>query len=298
MDIEDFERLVEILRAAGAREVDLLGGEPTLHPEFIRMLDVIREKGMRCSISTNGSNPALLEECAERHPNGTIKIGISINTDAVSPELREFIYKQRPMLKSVSARKGTVSEAAKEYLGSPGIEYYLIYRDAVAVGDLEETLPFPEYMNHLDTLKSRFRNIEGVHCGFLPDGKNPALTRVRCPAGTTKLSVLPDGSAYPCYLFFRHEEFRLGNVLNDGFDRIWENPVLDYFREFLGNRCPSAGCPLFSSCRGGCPAIGLLLGNGIESPDPRCIGLPGSVCTQASRDGGATDLSEKGKLNL
>ena len=128
-------------------------------------------------------------------------------------------------------------------------------------------------MLQLNDIKKRYGNIKGVFCScFIPDtATNPVLEYVRCPAGTTKFSVLPDGSVYPCYLFFRHKEFRLGNIFEDDFSIIRTNPVLNFFREFRGNACPNAGCEIFSLCHGGCPAVSLLINGDLRAPDPRCV---------------------------
>ncbi len=133
-------------------------------------------------------------------------------------------------------------------------------------------MPFNEFYKQLSDMKNKYPNIAGVYCGgFLPDTEKCSLLgNTRCPAGTAKLSVLPDGSVYPCYLFFRRPEFRLGNILTESFKDILESPILNYFRKFDGNKCPITTCELFSECHGGCPAISLLICNNIDAPDPRC----------------------------
>lgn len=268
IEIRDFEKLVETLLELGVKEIDLLGGEPTLLPEFPRMADIIHKTGLKASLSTNGSNVGALKDLAIRCPASRIKTGVSINAPLVSPELHAYIARHKPMLKSVCNHTGRVPAAAKGYLGVKGLEFYFIYMDAISREDVKMTMPFYEYLEKLESLKTGYSNVEGVHCGFLPAY---GLLGVRCPAGTAKLSVLPDGSAYPCYLFFRHREFRLGNILKDDFQAIWKSPVLDYFRQFDGNPCPYKKCKLLSLCRGGCPAVSLLVTGDPDAPDPRCV---------------------------
>ena len=101
-------------------------------------------------------------------------------------------------------------------------------------------------------------------------GLEPDSAKARCPAGAMKLSIMPDGSAYPCYLLFGRPEFRLGNILTDGLNPLLENPILAFFRTFEGNKCLNSECGLHSSCRGGCPAVSLLVSGHIDTPDPRC----------------------------
>lgn len=266
----DFSRLISIMHEVGIRDMDILGGEPTLHPRFVGMMDALAGSGLSASVSTNGTNPGLLEELAGRHPG--IKIGISLNGEPPSEGLHKFIVKRRPMLKTVYARRA-VPECLLSYAGLEGVKYYLIYMDALCREDLKGTLPFHEFLEDLEGLKKTYKNLSGVFCGFAPQDGDRALEQTRCPSGTTKLSVLPDGSAYPCYLLFGRSEFALGNILRDDFRKIWENPALDYFRGSAGNNCPKSGCTLLSTCRGGCPAVSLLVSDDISRADPRCTAI-------------------------
>jgi radical SAM protein with 4Fe4S-binding SPASM domain len=263
----DFLRLIALMQEVGIRDMDVLGGEPTLHPRFLDMMDALLRGGLSASISTNGTDPGLLEELAVSNPG--IKIGISLNGETPSQRLHEFIIERRPMLKTVYARRA-FPEGLRRYAGLEGVEYYLIYMDALCREDLKGTLPLYEFLEDLEGLKKTLKNLSGVFCGFIPRDGDHASKQARCPAGTTKLSVLPDGSVYPCYLLFGRREFALGNILKDDFSKIWENPALDYFRGRAGNNCPKSGCILLSTCRGGCPAVSLLVSNDICRADPRC----------------------------
>jgi radical SAM protein with 4Fe4S-binding SPASM domain len=111
-----------------------------------------------------------------------------------------------------------------------------------------------------------------VYCsGFLPDIEHyPELSQTRCPAGTTKLGVMPDGSVYPCNLFFGKKEFFLGNILTDPFESIWSHEVLAFFRSVTENPCLVRHCTVRSECHGGCPAHSLFITGDLAAPDPRC----------------------------
>jgi len=271
--LRDFERLVATIAGSGVRELDILGGEPTLHPGFTGMMDILYSSKVKTTISTNGcGNLHALEAVHKRNYGDLIKIGVSLNSAPVSKDLHEYLMKHRPMLKTVYTRRQGIPEAAKKYAAQPGTEYYLLYMDVVDK-DLGDSLPFHDFYRDLNALRKVHQNIKGVFCsGFIPDTQEfQVLAQARCPAGTTKLSVLPDGTAYPCYLLFRNSEFSLGNLLVDDFETIWNNPVLDIFRQFKGNPCRDARCELNSACHGGCPALSLLISNDITAPDPRCM---------------------------
>jgi len=281
-DVEpaDFARMLDCLQAAGVDTLDLLGGEPTLHPRLDELVDAIAARRMRTTLSSNGHGDlALLERLEDRLGRATLRVGVSLNGREAPEPLRDYIARRTPLLKSVCARGGELPPAAAAHLARPGAEYYLIFRDPLTARDLDECLSYPQYLSRLDTLRARHPQAAGVACdGFVPEGAAADRLRgVRCPAGTTKLSVLPDGSVYPCYLLFSRPEFRLGNLLTDGFAAIWSQPRLHFFRTFRGNACPRAACEHHAACHGGCPAVSLLVAGDLSAPDPRCV--PPTSCS-------------------
>src|SRR5208337_305864 len=268
---DGFEWLAGKIVDAGIGEIDILGGEPTLHPDIVRLIDKAAALKLRLNLSTNGTNVALLEHLSRAYDRDTLNIGISLNDSRVAKELEDYIAMHLPVIKSI-CKRAALPQPANIYFDMPGMTCYLLYMDTISESDLINSMPFDEFYKQLSDLRDKYPNIAGVYCGgFLPDTKKqPLLRHTRCPAGTTKLSVLPDGSVYPCYLFFRRQEFRLGNIFSESFEDIWGSPILNYFRKFHGNKCPVTACELFSECHGGCPAVSLLICNDINAPDPRC----------------------------
>jgi len=275
VDPAAFERLLDRLLDAGVATLDLLGGEPTLHPRLEVLVAAIAARGMSTTLSTNGCGDlALLERLEDRFGRTVFRVGVSLNEDEAPHGLRDYIARRRPMVKSVCSRGWQLPPAAAAHLAQPGAEYFLIFRDPLAPGDLAGCLSYPEYRGRLDELRRRHPRAAGVACdGFVPAGTGAAdaAGTVRCPAGTTKLAVLPDGSVYPCYLLFGRPEFRLGNLLTDEFAAIWEQPRLEFFRTFSENACPRRECAHHTECHGGCPAASLLVTGDIAAPDPRCV---------------------------
>lgn len=270
----DFGRLLDRLLEAGVRTIDLLGGEPTLHPRLEDLVAAVAARGMRSTLSTNGrGDPGLLERLEDRFGGRTLRVGVSVNEDDIPERLERHLCSRMPIVKSLCRRDGLLPVPARRHLERPGAECYLIFRDPLAAADLPDCLSYPEYVERLEALRRDHPGVGGVVCaGFVPgDAEQGLLSRVRCPAGTTKLSVLPDGSVFPCYLLFSRQQFRLGNVLTDAFDAIWGHPRLNFFRSFEGNHCPRRDCAFHARCHGGCPAVSLLVAGDLEAPDPRCV---------------------------
>lgn len=271
----DFEEIVALAAKQGIGHIDFLGGEPTLHPHIADMIRIIESAGLMASLSSNGTRVAILETLSRRFSEASLRIGISVNGGSPGKDLVDYIHHYKPIVKTLFSGPQNIFEVPPfAAIDATGIALRLIYRDAVNEADLAQCAPYPEYYRSLGQLKSTMQNLEGVYCGgFLPDADHSILHGARCPAGTTKLAVLPNGDVYPCYLLFRYTRFRLGNLLKDDFRSIWENPLLDAFRYFEKNRCPETGCELIDRCHGGCPATSYILNGDLAGPDPRCRGV-------------------------
>jgi radical SAM protein with 4Fe4S-binding SPASM domain len=268
MPIASFRRMIDRITGAGVQVLDIIGGEPTLHRDLLPMIEHACGRGMRVNISSNGRDRDQLVEIMRRFTRATV--GVSVNDHETLQDLERFIRKHRPIVKTVFSRvvdHGLI----EQILELAPRRYYLLYRDALGPRDLDGSLSFDQY---LEGVGIRYGSRVGmVFCsGFIPDLDQYAQLRMaRCPGGTTKLGILPDGSVYPCNLLFGHGKYRLGNILSDSFDTIWRHPALAFFRTFLGNACPRTACAIHSKCHGGCPAHSYALTGKLSSPEPRCV---------------------------
>jgi radical SAM protein with 4Fe4S-binding SPASM domain len=171
----------------------------------------------------------------------------------------------------VAGRRIDVS-LVKQVLSLKPKRFFLLYRDALDPAQLAKTVPFDRFRTFV---QGRFdpAQVGAVSCsGFLPDYEHyPELLKARCPAGTTKLGIMPDGSVYPCNLFSGRQEFLLGNIFSDPFEDIWRHSSLAFFRTFTGNACPRTVCVLHARCHGGCPAHSYIHTGKRSAPEPRCV---------------------------
>ena len=84
MRMEEFTRQVDRLASGGKRGSDMIqlsGGEPTLHPDFLDMVDLLFDRGFHnVCINSNGiklARPAFVRQLAERarrHPHGSLYV--------------------------------------------------------------------------------------------------------------------------------------------------------------------------------------------------------------------------------
>lgn len=268
MSLTDFKRMTGILKGIGTRTFDIMGGEPTLHRDLLRFIGHAHQEGMQLNISSNGSRPLVLNEIRDLYPD--VAVGISVNDRKNLPARAALIAEKRLIVKTVV---GLAPDAMliNELLSCGPAGLFLLYRDALEPEQLAKSPPFYEFLDRVQTYDPA--SVGTVFCsGFLPDlQRYPFLEKARCPAGTTKLGILPDGSVYPCNLFFRFPEFRLGNILTSPFEEIWGHPLLSFFRTFNGNACPQRDCELHAACHGGCPAHSYAHYGECSAPEPRCV---------------------------
>ncbi|MGE5174660.1 MAG: radical SAM protein [Betaproteobacteria bacterium] len=269
MSLNDFRVMLDVLTRVSVKTIDIIGGEPTMHPDILGFIREAVGAGFSVNLSSNGANLTVLEEIMG--PGTHVAVGISINDRETLDQVRGFVQQHKPIAKTIFSH-GMDCDMIKEILSLGPKRFYLIYRDALGRNDLHAALPFHRFKTEVEK-KFDPGQVGMVYCsGFLPDKLNyPELAQVRCPAGTAKLGVMPDGSVYPCNLFFGRKDFLLGNILTDSFDFIWSHGALAFFRAHMANVCPRKSCALHDKCHGGCPAHGLFINGDLAAPDPRCV---------------------------
>jgi radical SAM protein with 4Fe4S-binding SPASM domain len=269
MSHESFKAMIAVLKRTSIKTIDIIGGEPTLCSDIVDFIHEAVLSGLSVNVSSNGSNLRTLDKIIAIGKQVTV--GISINDRETLKQASEFIRIRKPVVKTVFTY-GLNAEMIQTILSLKPRKFYLIYRDIVEPGDLNNAVPFHRFVSAI-AQQYDSREVGTVYCsGFLPDVENaPELAQVRCPAGTTKLGVMPDGAVYPCNLFFGKKEFFLGNILHDSFESIWNHQALSFFRSTRGNACEQFSCRLYTQCHGGCPAQALQLSGDLGAPDPRCV---------------------------
>jgi radical SAM protein with 4Fe4S-binding SPASM domain len=270
MSFQNFSLLLDKLVTHSVKILDIIGGEPTLHADIMPIIRETKRRGLHTNLSTNGTNIETLLKIQQA--GAGITVGISINERNMLQKLNQFIRNGQLLVKTVFSPTMDFTLITDILQCNPH-KFFLLYRDDVDVGKLLPTIPFYQFMSGAQQRFYAASKINTIYCsGFLPDTKQyPELAGMRCPAGSTKLGVLPDGSVYPCNLFFGKKEFLLGNILNDSFEAIWNHSVLAFFRTFTGNCCPRKTCELHMQCHGGCPAHAFIHAGDLAAPDPRCM---------------------------
>lgn len=77
LSLDEFDRRLAFLDRSGISEVRLIGGEPTLHPQFPKL--VARARGRRIVVFTNGLIPERALACLESLPENECTVLLNMN---------------------------------------------------------------------------------------------------------------------------------------------------------------------------------------------------------------------------
>lgn len=104
IDMEAFENALDLVDRLGVGQIRLLGGEPTLHPQFQSLLEIALQRGKPLLVFSNGLMPeeavAALEQCSPETCTVLINMSAGDGGSELSP-------KQRTMRFEVLQRLGT-----------------------------------------------------------------------------------------------------------------------------------------------------------------------------------------------
>lgn len=293
MSFDNALTLLDILLCNGIGEIDIMGGEPLLLDWMPDFVDFAIKSGRSVNLSTNGSMVDMIEKfAAPDHEKFNIGISLEGSSEAIHNRMTNSHHFYRaltslselvssgldPIVKTVVSKE-TMPDIQEivNLLRDMGVKrYYLIHMDLITKDTTQKNaaLGYCAFRNFYEEIKRNNQDIGifkvNASCfekETLPDG-------VRCAGGVRKLSVMPDGSVYPCNLFHHFKEFNLGNIFKDDLFTIWANPKLDLFRHCRQNRCTVNHCADRHSCTGGCPAHGYYhYGKHLEM-DVRCADPP------------------------
>jgi MoaA/NifB/PqqE/SkfB family radical SAM enzyme len=213
MSVQTFQKALDFLVRSGIDEARLLGGEPTLHPEFPSLVELAIERGLRVRVFSNGLMPEPALRCLESHPPD--RVAVLINIMAEDPHVGGALarLKERVTLgfniHSPAFDASFLLGPIREHGLSPRIRFGLAH-PAV---DGSNSFLHPRYYRAVGTRLARFVEVarsEGIDpsfdCGFAPCMFPPGFLDVlggaageigaRC---SPVLDILPDGQVVSCF---------------------------------------------------------------------------------------------------
>ena len=283
MAFEDVSRLFHQLAEAGVCQIAIGGGEPLLHPEIVRILELGRDLGLVLNLTTTGIglSPRVLDALASCC--GAVALSLEdVGEGFAKRRKMGFPHFEAALAKLQARGIRTVFQitlSAQTLARLPAIvDYCLSVRDLYGViflaykpvgrGDGYETaLSAVDPAALYPWLKQAFLRLTGhtkvgYDCCLTPGiagideelGFSELDLLEGCSAARTSVGVGTNLDVIPC-TFVTHRV--LGNLRDRPFMEIWSRPDDAAFRsdlDTLGDGSEACStCRLRKSCLGGCP---------------------------------------------
>ena len=272
--------------------VNIGGGEPTVRPDFMEILDYAVGHKVGVKFSTNGVKitPGLARRLA-----ATDYVDVQISLDGATAEVNDAVRGTGSYATALRAI-GNLADA-----GFAGFKISVVVtrHNAGQLDELKELADRHSAQLRLTRLRPSGRGaavwrdlhptagqqrdlyrwllargeqvLTGDSFFHLAGYGDPLPGLGMCGAGRVVCLIDPVGDVYACP-FTIHADFLAGNVRDTGgFTRVWRDSPL-----FNGLRGPQAGgacasCGMFDACRGGCMAAKFFTGLPLDGPDPECV---------------------------
>lgn len=292
-----------VVKRSGPRrniEIDLFGGEPTLIMDTIKeIIAYAREnekkwnKNIRFTMTTNatllndemmdymdkemGNIILSLDGRQEVNDNVRIKVDGSGSYDDILPNIKKMVAKRNKdkmfYVRGTFTRANTdfyedVMAMANEGFREISIEP-VVLPDEHPLSLREEDLPtiFENYDKLYDEMARRKREgdeFRFYHFNVDLNGGPCVYKRISgCGAGFEYVAITPQGEVYPCHQFVGKEEYKLGTIDDDSYDK-------DLAKKFkmahIYNKPKCRDCWARFYCSGGCQANNINFNGDINVP--------------------------------
>ncbi|MBK7721166.1 MAG: mycofactocin radical SAM maturase [Austwickia sp.] len=290
LDTAQCTALIDEFAAMGVFYLNVGGGEPTIRPDFWRIVDHALDRGVGMKFSTNGSR---IDATRARWIVARPYLDVQVSLDGATAAVNDAVRGQGSYATAIRALENLAEAGARDVKISVVCtrdnigqldDFALIAQRYSAMLRLTRLRPSgrgatswhalhprPEQQRELYDwlLRAGDRVLTGDSFFHLSGFGQPLPGLNLCGAGRVVCLVDPVGDVYACP-FAIHEHFLAGNVVAAGFAAIWrDSPTFTALRVADGGTCTA--CPSFSTCRGGCRAAKFFTGLPEDGPDPECV---------------------------
>lgn len=300
MDVETAKAAIDfVIARSGARrniEVDFFGGEPLMAMDVVKAtVDYARSreaesgKHFRFTITTNGvllddenidyinreMDNCVLSLDGRREVNDHFRVSPNGkgSYDVILPKFKKLVDGRGDKdfyLRGTFTRENL--DFSEDVLAIANEGFKQISVEPVSAEEKydyslrEEDLPriCAEYEKLAEIMKDR-HDFNFFHFNVDLSQGPCVIKRIRgCGAGCEYVAVTPEGDIYPCHQFVGREEYKLGNVHEEGFH-------MELSERFAGlnvyTRDECADCWAKFYCTGGCSASNLLVNGDVKTPN-------------------------------
>lgn len=262
--------------------IELLGGEPLVHPDIIEIIQYIKSKGLTCTLFSNATlaTPNLSQKLKEAGLDYAI---ITLVSDL--PEQHNKVTQSSSWNKTVEGIKNLSKVGIKTFTHTViNNENYKrvkeINRFSKSIGS--SALYFKYIAQSIDDpLTIKDNKIWAEVKNWILYEKSPnhgklirnmmLLTERNCPGGYSMLSIKANGDVIPCP--FIQNEIILGNIKKQNLNQIIKHSKNNKeLKEFISPGANCKGCSIEHLCKGGCKGANKNLYNTYDKKDYQCLG--------------------------
>lgn len=284
LSVELFDMAIREAKPLGLRGVKLTGGEPLLHPQFIKLLEIARREELGLTIETNGllCTPALAAEIA-KFPQRFVSVSIDGADAATHDQVRgvsgSFLQAQQAVRNLSAAATppqiimtlmrcnvDQVEAVARmaEKLGASSVKFNIIQptgrgenvREDAGKLTIDELIQVGRFVETELVQRTALDLFFDYPLAFRPLSRIAGGDANACGI-LGILGVIPNGQYALCGIGEHVPEFVFGKIGEDRLEHVWqENEILTMLRAGLPDRLEGvcARCLMRSRCLGSCLA--------------------------------------------
>ena len=277
----------------------ITGGDPILHPDFWKLLELIHDHAIKFTIL---GNPFHLNDqiCRELKCYGCEKYQLSLDglrethdwfrkPGSYDCTLEKIACLNKAGIRSVIMT--TVSKTNRmevpgiiDAVAAAGVNVFAFSRYVPSGGDLDASMTAQEYRELLAVCDQKFNDYAEQGCDTyfnkkdhfwtlyeyetgvfkIPQNAKTGMIYGGCNCGNCHITILPSGDIYACR---RAADSKVGNVFEDRLADVWVTSMESYREYERFGKC--ARCKLLAWCRG-CPAVAKGTSGSFYAKDPQC----------------------------
>lgn len=269
MEVSQFEKILKKVKPH-VSEIRLTGGEPTQHPQFTTILDILEREKIPFSFASNGCWPNSFElinylkklkylkgisfslhgarAASHEQFTGSTSFGATFGCMKLAQEMQVPFF-----INCVIGNHNKMEIKSIAYLG------FNLGAKAVAfsryIGPIRHSISI-----YKEELKKIIKQIEELRDQNLPVTMANCLpqcfypTDFKCLAAISFCAIDPLGNVRPC----NFTNFIMGNILKESLKEIWESKQIRQWLNKISKECEK--CDFLPDCHGGCKAFSTNLG--------------------------------------